>query len=190
MAIEDARNPGKQKKSGTGNWKYTNKNSLFYGGDLETQKEYEFKKPILPREICHENTRFKKDPFLKPIAPDKLQSVVHSRIRSSIREQGKVGIDGKPVTPARTPYSLLATPSPMPGADESPFMTWGQLESTPQRAMTPGYGGSGKSPQVNHSIAQAPSFHMGESTAHYNLYKLLLIIIISERKGRLGPPSG
>ena len=116
----------------------------------------------MPREICHENTRFKKDPFLKPIAPDKLQSVVRSRIRSSIREQGKVGIDGKPVTPARTPYGLLATPSPMPGADESPFMTWGQLEGTPQRAMTPG-SNAAQSPAVNHKLAEAPAFHMGES---------------------------
>ena len=106
LAIEDSRTPGQQKKTGVGNWKYTNKNSLFYGGALETQKTYEFKKPILPREICHENTRFKKDPFLKPIAPDKLQSVVHSRIRSSIREQGKVGIDGKAITPARSGFIL------------------------------------------------------------------------------------
>ena len=41
---------------------------------------------------------------MKPIAPDKLQSVVNARVRSSIREQGKVGVDGKPITPARTPY--------------------------------------------------------------------------------------
>ena len=40
---------------------------MFYGGDKEAEKVYTFKKPFKPREICHENTRFKKDPFLKPI---------------------------------------------------------------------------------------------------------------------------
>ena len=67
LAIEDSRDPENQKKAGTGNWKYTVKNSMFYGGDKEAEKVYTFKKPFKPREICHENTRFKKDPFLKPI---------------------------------------------------------------------------------------------------------------------------
>ena len=89
LAIEDSRDPENQKKAGTGNWKYTVKNSMFYGGDKESEKVYTFKKPFKPREICHENTRFKKDPFLKPIAPDKMQSMVNARVRSSIRENGQ-----------------------------------------------------------------------------------------------------
>lgn len=50
----------------------------------------------------------------------------------------------------------------MPGRDESPFMTWGQLEGTPQRALTPG-ATANKTPLVAHNVAHAPSFHMGES---------------------------
>ncbi|KAH7297399.1 hypothetical protein KP509_26G067900 [Ceratopteris richardii] len=30
-------------------------------------------------------------------------------------------------------YSYVATPSPAPGVDESPFMTWGEIEGTPLR---------------------------------------------------------
>merc|ERR1712176_1390037 len=137
---------------------------LFSTAEISRRKKpTSSKKPILPREVVHENTRFKKDPFLKPIAPDKLQSVVNARVRSSIREQGKVGIDGKPITPARTPYGLLGTPSPMPGQDESPFMTWGQLEATPQRAMTPG-GASvgGGQTTTNPTISNAPAFYLGD----------------------------
>ena len=63
LAIEDSRDPENQKKAGTGNWKYTVKNSMFYGGDKEAEKVYTFKKPFKPREIVHENTRFKKGRF-------------------------------------------------------------------------------------------------------------------------------
>lgn len=157
LAIEDAREAGNQKRSGVGNWKYTNKNSLFYGAELEAQKEYIFKKPPQPREIVYENTRFKKDPFIKPVAPDRIQTLVHNKIKNTLMDDGKVGIDGKPITPSR--YGLLATPSPMPGAEDSPFMTWGQLEATPQRAMTPG-GVSAKPQDVNSVASNAPSFRM------------------------------
>ena len=40
LAIEDSRDPKNQKKAGTGNWKYTVKNSMFYGGDKEAEKVY------------------------------------------------------------------------------------------------------------------------------------------------------
>jgi len=183
LAIEDSRDPKNQKKAGTGNWKYTVKNSMFYGGDKEAEKVYTFKKPFKPREIVHENTRFKKDPFLKPIAPDKLQSVVNARVRSSIREQGKVGIDGKPITPARTPYGLLGTPSPMPGQDESPFMTWGQLEATPQRAMTPGGASvSGNQTTTNPTISNAPAFYLGDVNDREDLAHRLVDKVMEKKR--------
>lgn len=47
-------------------------------------------------------------------------------------------------------YSFVATPSPAPGVDESPFMTWGEIEGTPLRLETEdtpvGIGGSGDGP--------------------------------------------
>ncbi|KAJ7564148.1 hypothetical protein O6H91_02G004600 [Diphasiastrum complanatum] len=47
-------------------------------------------------------------------------------------------------------YSFVVTPSPAPGVDESPFMTWGEIEGTPLRLETEdtpvGIGGSGDGP--------------------------------------------
>ena len=72
------------------------------------------------------------------------------------------------LTTATNLFRLLGTPSPMPGQDESPFMTWGQLEGTPQRAMTPGQGTpSGSQSESARTAAQnAPSFHLGEGTTY------------------------
>ncbi|CAG5112732.1 Oidioi.mRNA.OKI2018_I69.chr2.g6913.t1.cds [Oikopleura dioica] len=170
LAIEDAREPGKQKKAGVGNWKYTNKNSLFYGAELEAQKEYIFKKPPQPREIVHENTRFKKDPFLRPVAPDRVATLVHNRIKNTLKDDGKVGIDGKPITPGRYGFSFGHAKS-MPGVEDSPFMTWGQLEATPQRAMTPGGASTSdsKAPGVSTIASNAPSFRMDSSPTGINL---------------------
>ncbi|BBN14221.1 protein DGCR14 [Marchantia polymorpha subsp. ruderalis] len=48
-------------------------------------------------------------------------------------------------------YSYVATPSMTPGVEESPFMTWGEIEGTPLRLETEdtpvGIGGSGDGPQ-------------------------------------------
>ncbi|KAI8010481.1 hypothetical protein LOK49_LG06G01208 [Camellia lanceoleosa] len=47
-------------------------------------------------------------------------------------------------------YSFVKTPSPAPGVDESPFITWGEIEGTPLRLETEdtpiGIGGSGDGP--------------------------------------------
>eukprot|EP00250_Pteridium_aquilinum_P009578 c18766_g1_i1 orf=207-1787(+) len=47
-------------------------------------------------------------------------------------------------------YGYIKTPSPAPGVDESPFMTWGEIEGTPLRLETEdtpvGIGGSGDGP--------------------------------------------
>ena len=44
-------------------------------------------------------------------------------------KSGKIDVEGREVAGEETPqvngYSFVATPSPMPGAEESPFMTWG-----------------------------------------------------------------
>jgi protein DGCR14 len=49
----------------------------------------------------------------------------------------KIGHDGKEILPSESPqvngYGFMGTPSPAPGVDESPLMTWGEIESTPFR---------------------------------------------------------
>lgn len=51
-------------------------------------------------------------------------------------------------------YSVLATPSFTPGVEESPFMTWGDLEGTPLR-LDPG-----DDIAVDPGAAQGPHFHV------------------------------
>lgn len=50
---------------------------------------------------------------------------------------GKIGVDGKEIVLSQTPkiggWSFVKTPSPHPGAMDSPFMTWGEIEGTPFR---------------------------------------------------------
>ncbi|CAL5038724.1 unnamed protein product [Urochloa decumbens] len=51
---------------------------------------------------------------------------------------------------ANNGYSFVRTPSPAPGVDESPFMTWGEIDGTPLRLdpdETPGGSGGGETVQ-------------------------------------------
>lgn len=58
---------------------------------------------------------------------------------------------------AENGYSFVKTPSPAPGVDESPFMTWGEIDGTPLRLdpdETPG--GSGGSERAHFKIPPPP----------------------------------
>jgi protein DGCR14 len=138
-------------------WKYTAKNSLMYvpdGVDLTHEEQMEQAKK--ERIIKHANTRF------NPEALNALQNTTPSRTQATsqtnqisvgmLKPITKVGIDGKEAikeTPNVRGYSFVdASPSPMPGrlaGDESPMMTWGEIESTPFRldptGLTPRYTG-------------------------------------------------
>ncbi|MEE6521567.1 hypothetical protein FKM82_019834, partial [Ascaphus truei] len=90
-----------------------------------------FKKP---REVLHKNTRFLKDPFSQALSKTQLQQAAALNAQY---KQGKVGPDGKELIPQESPkvggFGFVATPSPAPGVNDSPLMTWGELESTPFR---------------------------------------------------------
>ena len=80
----------------------------------------------------------------------------------------------------------------MPGVEDSPFMTWGQLEATPQRAMTPGGASTSdsKAPGVSTIASNAPSFRMDSSKSmiiQKNLMQThkkspLTFILVNERE--------
>jgi protein DGCR14 len=59
---------------------------------------------------------------------------------------------------ANNRYSFVRTPSPAPGVDESPFMTWGQIDGTPLR-LDPDEtsGGSGDGEMVHFKIPPPPA---------------------------------
>lgn len=123
-------------KAGIDTWKYKIRNAVMYvpdGEDYSAVELVELKKKK-PRKIIHDNTRFHLNPWntqkskeiLKQAATDK--ALLHS---------GKIGHDGKELEIGLTPnvngYGFVATPSPAPGVDESPLMTWGEIEGTPFR---------------------------------------------------------
>jgi len=139
-SIEDQANQDRKELKGSravDGWTYQNVNAVFYqpeGADLSAQELIERAKK--ERKICHENTRFSKNPWKTQLQASNLKETVHNKLE---KDAGKVGVDGKtfvrPETPAVGGFKFLRmTPSPMPGAAaESPLMTWGEVEGTPYR---------------------------------------------------------
>ncbi|OWF40395.1 protein DGCR14-like [Mizuhopecten yessoensis] len=123
-------------QAGADSWKYKARNSLMYvpdGVKLSKTEEMELKKGK-SREIIHENTRFQISPW------NQIKSTEQIKMAASLKAlacYGKIGHDGKEVMPLESPkvngYGFVGTPSPAPGVDESPFMTWGEIDGTPFR---------------------------------------------------------
>lgn len=118
-------------KAGLDTWDYKTHNSLMYYPEGVPDNDAIFKKP---REVVHKNTRFQKDPFSQALSKTQLQQAAALNAQY---KQGKVGPDGKELIPQESPkvngFGFVATPSPAPGVDDSPLMTWGEVESTPFR---------------------------------------------------------
>ena len=59
----------------------------------------------------------------------KAVAVANKAAANAQAKTGKIDVEGHEVASEDTPqvngYSFVATPSPMPGVEESPFMTWG-----------------------------------------------------------------
>ena len=138
-SIEDqnAKDQGKSQK--LDGWTYKNVNAVFYPPEgAPLSKEEEIERAKKKRKIIFENTRFKKNPWKVDLQDNSLKETAYKKQE---KEAGKVGVDGKelarPQTPSVNGFKFLKVmPSPMPGVmagDESPMMTWGEVESTPYR---------------------------------------------------------
>jgi protein DGCR14 len=139
-AIEDqAANARQEFYKPLDGWTYKNENPVFYppvGVPMTDSERIDFAKK--EKTIILENTRFKINPWKSE--GQKGGSVIAATAKKAAN-YGKVGADGKDlIDPTATPsvggFKLMrvADPSPMiqPG-DASPFMTWGEVESTPYR---------------------------------------------------------
>ena len=85
------------------------------------------------RKVVHGNTHFEERPFAWDGSKELFQKAA---VQRALINQGKIGLDGKelaPNTPQVNGFKLMMTPSPMPGLDESPIMTWGEVDGTPLR---------------------------------------------------------
>ncbi|XP_051152203.1 uncharacterized protein LOC127266116 [Andrographis paniculata] len=172
-------------------WKYTPKNLLMYhpadrGEAPLTPEERAFRVKGMTKEISRSNTRFHGKAMDANASKDidDTVSVLYTPVagatpvpisnRDSDRGK-KYDLEDLRKTPNRfyvesekkadNGYTFVKTPSPAPGVDESPFITWGEIEGTPLRLEaedTPiDIGGSGDGPQFN-----IPMPHSRDVKAH------------------------
>ncbi|OWM79758.1 splicing factor ESS-2 homolog [Punica granatum] len=179
--ITDGYGTSNQPPSTLEGWKYTAKNLLMYhpadrGEAPLTEEERAVRLAGLTKEINRSNTRFHgKMLDLRP-KEDGTVEVLYTPVAGatpvpSYREGDrlkKYDLDDLRKTPnlfyaelkkSENGYSFVRTPSPAPGVDESPFVTWGEIEGTPLRLEpedTPiDIGGSGDGPHFK--IPQPPA---------------------------------
>ncbi|TKR77460.1 hypothetical protein L596_018431 [Steinernema carpocapsae] len=112
------------------NWSYKARNSiLFYpDGAPLTVEEHMQNSKINQKVINKEATRF---------TNNKMSHVTRTTLAKAAAQQaslnaGRIDITGQAKgVPEPGNMGILVTPSPMPGVDESPLMTWGEIEGTP-----------------------------------------------------------
>lgn len=170
-------------------WKYTAKNLLMYNpadrGEVPlTNEERAERLKGLTKEIDKANTRFhgKSIAESKPTKDEEAATFLYTPVPGTTpagaswpfgdrqaEKLKKYDLEDLRKTPntlfaeslkkSENGYSFVKTPSPAPGVDESPFMTWGAIEGTPLRLdleETPiGNGGSSDGPHF--SIPLPPS---------------------------------
>ncbi|KAG6426307.1 hypothetical protein SASPL_110529 [Salvia splendens] len=168
-------------------WKYTAKNLLMYhpadNGEVPlTEEERALRLKAMTKKISRPNTRFHTKALDADEAQDDDSAVMlyphvagATPVAISSRDIDKVkryDLEDLRKTPnkfyaesekkADNGYSFVKTPSPAPGVDESPLITWGEIEGTPLRLEaedTPiDIGGSGNGPQFK--IPMPPSRDM------------------------------
>ncbi|KAJ1690869.1 hypothetical protein LUZ63_015024 [Rhynchospora breviuscula] len=140
--------------------KFTAKNLLMYPADKGevplTPEEQAERLKGLTKEINRSNTRFNSKSLSgsQPLKEDEAATILYTTVAGSTpagpvpRDSDKFkkyDLEDLRKTPNPNPfyiesdkkadngYSFVKTPSPAPGVDESPFMTWGEIEGTPLR---------------------------------------------------------
>lgn len=161
-------------------WKYTAKNLLMYypadRGEVPlTEEEQAERLKGLTKEINRSSTRFhgKSASESRPTKDEESVAILYTPVAGTTptgaawpfadreaERSNKYDLEDLRKTPnpffeestkkGENGYSFVRTPSPAPGVDESPFMTWGEIDGTPLRLdleeMPAGIGGSSDGP--------------------------------------------
>lgn len=114
-------------------WRYTPHNALMYPPTgLEPSASELVAQAKRKREIKHSSTRFKTMPFPETLVAG---SSTGSTVAGGIPSAVVAAVAGSTATGSDSPrvrgYGFVTTPSPMPGVDHDPAMTWGVIEGTP-----------------------------------------------------------
>ncbi|KAJ9169957.1 hypothetical protein P3X46_018097 [Hevea brasiliensis] len=155
--ITDGYGTSDQPPSTLEGWKYTARNLLMYhpsdrGEAPLTEEERSVRLKGLTKELNRSNTRFHGKMLDSRPKDDGTVEVLYTPVvgatplPASDRDGDKAkkyDLEDLRKTPnkfyvesgkkAENGYSFVRTPSPAPGVDESPFITWGEIEGTPLR---------------------------------------------------------
>uniref|UniRef100_A0A8D8ZPT3 Protein DGCR14 homolog n=1 Tax=Cacopsylla melanoneura TaxID=428564 RepID=A0A8D8ZPT3_9HEMI len=115
-------------------WTFVNKNFAMYTPEgVALTKDEQIQMARNKMSINHCGTRLHTNPFDEKQNKEAVQGLAKTQAISSL--SGKIGVDGKEITLNATPcvngFTFVKPPSPAPGVDASPLMTWGQIEGTP-----------------------------------------------------------
>lgn len=118
-------------------WAYTNKNYIMYVPDgVELTKEEQLEMAKRKQSISYANTRLEQNPFDERQNKATIAEVAKSHAKGI---GNRIGVDGNYVDSSLNGaggvrgFGFVKTPSPSPGVDQSPLMTWGEIEGTPFR---------------------------------------------------------
>ncbi|KAI3385575.1 hypothetical protein SNEBB_008552 [Seison nebaliae] len=129
------------------NWKHQDWNSLMYSPNADHSNEHVEKSDGV--QICHENTRLDnqmlngdESALGKRLKEEK--EMFRGRDNIELLKHPKLDVNGQEILPKNKPkimgYDFAKTPTPMPGimaGDDSPMMTWGDIDGTPIAANDP-----------------------------------------------------
>ncbi|XP_063222224.1 splicing factor ESS-2 homolog [Bacillus rossius redtenbacheri] len=132
-SIEEQANPGPRPLN-LDTWGLHNQNYIMYVPDgVPPTREEMIEQATKRRTIVHDNTRLQANPFNERHNKEIIQHLAQTQAYHTV--DGKIGVDGREMVRTETPkvngFSFVGTPSPAPGVNESPLMTWGGVDSTP-----------------------------------------------------------
>ncbi|PAV85042.1 hypothetical protein WR25_04484 [Diploscapter pachys] len=132
------------------NWSYRAVNTVLFqieGAPLTDAEKIELAKKN-QRVINKNATRFPEDTKVKPSEI----SMARAQMMQAAVNLGRINVHGQEAVLPNA-IDLLSTPSPGPGVEASPLMTWGEIDGTPFRL---------DAPDVDTSMSSAPAFKIPE----------------------------
>lgn len=144
-------------------WTYTNRNYIMYVPDgVPLTKEEEVEMAKRKMKIIHNNTRLQKNPFDDKQNKETISELAKTQANKLI---GRIGVDGDILNSDASSqvrgFNFVKTPSPCPGVQDSPMMTWGEIEGTPFRL-------DGSDTPIRPSSI-GPSFRIAETSRRENI---------------------
>lgn len=144
-------------------WTYTNRNYIMYVPDgVPLTKEEEVEMAKRKMKIIHNNTRLQKNPFDDKQNKETISELAKTQANKLI---GRIGVDGDILNGDSSSqvrgFNFVKTPSPCPGVQDSPMMTWGEIEGTPFRL-------DGSDTPIRPSSI-GPSFRIAETSRRENI---------------------